>query len=127
VIDEDVLERAGFSYDKDRRVFLPHFSPVDAMLLVDTLAHAARCTNYLVEVDNATTARMLQARLPDLFHAGAFVQEHNNSYNATRLLCGNPRPDQVSLLESVSALEGVLYKVVYDFVTKTFGVPATIQ
>jgi hypothetical protein len=126
VLDEDLLERAGFLYDKEGGVLRQHFSTSDAVLLASTLAHAAKCSNYVVEVDNVTTARMLQARLPDLFDAGAFKKEHDNSY-ARSELCGNPRPDQVSLLESVSALEGVLYKAVYEFVTGTYGVPATIR
>jgi hypothetical protein len=75
VTDEDLLERAGFADNNKTGEFRPHFSPSDAVLLADTLAHVAKCTNYVVEVDNATTARMLQTRLPDLFEARRAVRQ----------------------------------------------------
>ncbi|KAJ1442953.1 hypothetical protein B484DRAFT_414596 [Ochromonadaceae sp. CCMP2298] len=112
VTDEDLLERAGF-VELEGGVFTP-------TLLRNTLRNAARCTNILLEVDRDTTSQMLQTRLPDLYDADAFKERHENEFKSE---CDPPRADQVAMLESVSALEGVEYHAVHEFVTNTFGIP----
>ncbi|KAJ1398775.1 hypothetical protein B484DRAFT_252798 [Ochromonadaceae sp. CCMP2298] len=118
VNDEDLLGQAGFV--EVGGVITPRFTRGDAAMLEDTLRNVARCSNLLVEVDNDTTTHMLQTRLPDLYDAGAFHRRTENELK-DKAECGPPRADQVSMLESVSALEGVVYHAVHEFVTSTFG------